>query len=187
MVKKSIERAIGLLERGNEALALEALREASAAADHVPDPEALIHRFVEEIKGYKPWTGLADLEPLEIGEAIRVAVAGDTPVREVPLDNYSHSIVCLVGFEVGDPHIEGEEKGASQVLVECVELDDAKSQAGLPSPNAEILVRNDDSHPTSFEFTIDTPERADAAIAALQGARMIAFGEPPAGRVVSRT
>lgn len=194
---KSVQRAIGLLEHDNPALALDALRDAVTALEHARNGSAAIDAFVAAVVRTKPWTGLSDHTPAELEVAKRTALDVGVPLREVPLDNYSHSVVCLVGFDTGEddfrpaPEMQGDGDAVThkpaQVLVEVLNLKDELTQQGLPTPGASIVVRDDQGHPSGFQFTLDTPDKADAAVAALQGARELAFGPPPAGVVVSRS
>lgn len=81
--------------------------------------------------------------------------------RTVPLDDLSHSVVCLAQTETPD----------GMVLVNGLRAED---NSGVPM----VTVRDSETHADPFTIRLVTPEMADALWAAVYGARVVVWGEP---------
>lgn len=118
--------------------------------------------YTAAARSMKLFTGLLyDVEHLDEPWDAMAAQALDREPRTVPLDDLSHSVVCLAQVETVD----------GLVLVEGVAPDAAEE-----GPLVEL--RDDKTHPDPFKIRCSTPEQADALWAAVHGARVAVWGEP---------
>lgn len=102
---------------------------------------------------------LGQVESAEASKAVEQFL--DRETRVVPLDDLSHSVVCLAQVEALD----------GMVLVEGVREDTEH----VPQM---VELRDSEPYPDPFRVRLLSPNQADAMWAAVYGARVAVWGEP---------